>query len=120
MFGAFLRRPALKLPMFWVVVTVSGLLGLAISFTSMWFMHQTSPTTHRYVSYVTRTLTTLCAYILIRAWCGEYVFEMIQFAVVPKLLSKVFTMYNCNMCGSSVVDGVWGTETSLFQCGHGT
>jgi hypothetical protein len=43
-------RPALKYPMFWIVITLSGLLGLAISFTSMWFLHQTSPTTHRLVS----------------------------------------------------------------------
>lgn len=34
--------------MFWVIATASGLLGLAISFTSMWFLNQTSPTTYRY------------------------------------------------------------------------
>ena len=34
--------------MFWVVATASGFLGLAISFTSMWFLHQTGPTTYRY------------------------------------------------------------------------
>lgn len=45
-------RPALKYPMFWIVITLSGLLGLAISFTSMWFLHQTSPTTHRLVSWL--------------------------------------------------------------------
>lgn len=33
--------------MFWVIATASGLLGLAISFTSMWFLNQTSPTTYR-------------------------------------------------------------------------
>ncbi|CAN1808964.1 GDP-mannose transporter GONST2 [Linum perenne] len=38
-----------ELPMFWVVATLSGLLGLAISFTSMWFLHQTGPTTYRYI-----------------------------------------------------------------------
>lgn len=36
-----------KSPMFWVVATASGFLGLAISFTSMWFLQQTSPTTYR-------------------------------------------------------------------------
>ncbi|KAF7816086.1 GDP-mannose transporter GONST2-like [Senna tora] len=36
-----------KLPSFWVVATASGLLGLSISFTSMWFLHQTGPTTYR-------------------------------------------------------------------------
>ncbi|CAN6471349.1 unnamed protein product [Victoria cruziana] len=35
----------IRLPMFWVVATASGFLGLAISFTSMWFLHQTGPTT---------------------------------------------------------------------------
>lgn len=35
---------------FWVICTISGLLGLAISFTSMWFLHQTSPTTYRWAS----------------------------------------------------------------------
>jgi len=34
-------------PFFWAVCTASVLLGLAISFTSMWFLHQTSPTTYR-------------------------------------------------------------------------
>ncbi|KAI3811538.1 hypothetical protein L1987_21262 [Smallanthus sonchifolius] len=48
-FGAFLiiifdewtyviNADVIKIPMFWVVATVSGLLGLAISFTSMWFI----------------------------------------------------------------------------------
>ncbi|KAF3795588.1 GDP-mannose transporter [Nymphaea thermarum] len=35
----------IRLPMFWVVATASGFLGLGISFTSMWFLHQTGPTT---------------------------------------------------------------------------
>lgn len=35
-------------PMFWVVATASGLLGLAISFSSVWFLHQTGPTTYRW------------------------------------------------------------------------
>lgn len=43
-----LCRPLLRLPEFWFVMTLSGLLGLAISFTSMWFLHQTGATTYRY------------------------------------------------------------------------
>ncbi|KAI9109172.1 hypothetical protein K1719_019795 [Acacia pycnantha] len=39
----------IKLPMFWVFATASGLLGLSISFTSMWFLHQTGPTTYSLV-----------------------------------------------------------------------
>lgn len=50
--ASYLRsgRPALRIPSFWVVATLSGFLGLAISFTSMWFLHQTSPTTYRLVT----------------------------------------------------------------------
>lgn len=48
MVGAlYLCRPLLRLPSFWMVMTLSGLLGLAISFTSMWFLHQTGATTYR-------------------------------------------------------------------------
>lgn len=43
-------RDVTKDAMFWVVATTSGFLGLAISFTSMWFLHQTGPTTYRYFS----------------------------------------------------------------------
>uniref|UniRef100_M1D393 GDP-mannose transporter n=1 Tax=Solanum tuberosum TaxID=4113 RepID=M1D393_SOLTU len=45
----FICRPLLQLPTFWLVTTFSGLLGLAISFTSMWFLHQTSATTYSLV-----------------------------------------------------------------------
>lgn len=43
------NSPVLRLPMFWVLSTFSGLFGLAISFTSMWFLHQTGPTTYSLV-----------------------------------------------------------------------
>uniref|UniRef100_A0A0E0KKY8 Uncharacterized protein n=1 Tax=Oryza punctata TaxID=4537 RepID=A0A0E0KKY8_ORYPU len=36
-------------PMFWVFATASGLLGLAISFSSVWFLHRTGPTTYSLV-----------------------------------------------------------------------
>lgn len=41
--------PLLHLPMFWLVITLSGFLGLAISITSMWFLHQTGATTYSLV-----------------------------------------------------------------------
>ncbi|XP_057433133.1 GDP-mannose transporter GONST2-like isoform X2 [Lotus japonicus] len=41
-----IHADVVKLPMFWVFATASGLLGLSISFTSMWFLHQTGPTTY--------------------------------------------------------------------------
>ncbi|XP_068652350.1 GDP-mannose transporter GONST1-like isoform X2 [Aristolochia californica] len=40
------QTPLLRMPMFWLVITLSGFLGLSISFTSMWFLHQTSATTY--------------------------------------------------------------------------
>ncbi|KMT09152.1 hypothetical protein BVRB_6g132580 isoform B [Beta vulgaris subsp. vulgaris] len=43
------ETPLLKLPSFWLVITLSGFLGLAISFTSMWFLHQTGATTYSLV-----------------------------------------------------------------------
>ncbi|XP_043722774.1 GDP-mannose transporter GONST2-like isoform X2 [Telopea speciosissima] len=39
----------IRIPMFWFVATASGVLGLGISFTSMWFLNQTSPTTYSLV-----------------------------------------------------------------------
>lgn len=41
--------PLLRMPTFWLVITFSGFLGLAISFTSMWFLHQTGATTYSLV-----------------------------------------------------------------------
>jgi GDP-mannose transporter len=40
------------MPEFWLVITASGVLGLGISFTSMWFLHQTSATTYRYLMHL--------------------------------------------------------------------
>jgi len=56
--------PALKYPMFWIVITLSGLLGLAISFTSMWFLHQTSPTTHSLVGSLNKIPLSLAGILL--------------------------------------------------------
>ncbi|XVF61022.1 hypothetical protein PTKIN_Ptkin08bG0094800 [Pterospermum kingtungense] len=39
--------PLLRMPDFRLVITLSRFLGLAISFTSMWFLHQTGATTYR-------------------------------------------------------------------------
>lgn len=44
-----INAEVIREPMFWVIATASGLLGLAISFTSMWFLNQTSPTTYSLV-----------------------------------------------------------------------
>lgn len=48
----WIGRSLLRMPEFWLVITASGVLGLGISFTSMWFLHQTSATTYRYLMHL--------------------------------------------------------------------
>ncbi|KAL0865324.1 hypothetical protein Bca101_044442 [Brassica carinata] len=50
--------------MFWVVATASGFLGLAISFTSMWFLHQTGPTTYSLVGSLNKVPISLSGLVL--------------------------------------------------------
>ncbi len=40
-----LASPLMRSPSFWFASSISGLLGLGISFSSMWCLHMTSPTT---------------------------------------------------------------------------
>ncbi|GLT48789.1 hypothetical protein SLA2020_223880 [Shorea laevis] len=54
----------IQLPMFWVVATASGLLGLAISFTSMWFLHQTGPTTYSLVGSLNKIPISVAGLVL--------------------------------------------------------
>ncbi|KAI3801530.1 hypothetical protein L1987_29637 [Smallanthus sonchifolius] len=74
-FGAFLiiifdewtyviNADVIKIPMFWVVATVSGLLGLAISFTSMWFLNQTGPTTYSLVGSLNKIPISIAGLLL--------------------------------------------------------
>ncbi|KAB2607075.1 GDP-mannose transporter GONST2-like [Pyrus ussuriensis x Pyrus communis] len=56
----------IKLPMFWVVATASGLLGLAISFTSMWFLHQTGPTMYSLVGSLNKSPISLAGLVLFK------------------------------------------------------
>jgi len=49
-FPAVLSEPALHNPAFLAAATASGILSLGISFSSLWFLSETSPTTYRYVS----------------------------------------------------------------------
>lgn len=53
-----------QLPMFWFVATASGLLGLAISFTSMWFLHQTGPTTYSLVGSLNKVPISIAGLII--------------------------------------------------------
>ncbi|KAF2590864.1 hypothetical protein F2Q70_00042014 [Brassica cretica] len=50
--------------MFWVAATLSGFLGLAISFTSMWFLHQTGPTTYSLVGSLNKVPISLSGLVL--------------------------------------------------------
>ncbi|XP_022730794.1 GDP-mannose transporter GONST2-like [Durio zibethinus] len=56
----------IKLPMFWVFATASGLLGLAISFTSMWFLHQTGPTTYSLVGSLNKIPISIAGIMLFK------------------------------------------------------
>ncbi|CAI9106945.1 OLC1v1006198C2 [Oldenlandia corymbosa var. corymbosa] len=56
----------IRLPMFWVVATASGVLGLAISFCSMWFLNQTSPTTYSLVGSLNKIPISIAGIVLFR------------------------------------------------------
>eukprot|EP00271_Cylindrocystis_brebissonii_P018926 TRINITY_DN5527_c0_g1_i1.p1 TRINITY_DN5527_c0_g1~~TRINITY_DN5527_c0_g1_i1.p1 ORF type:complete len:406 (-),score=108.33 TRINITY_DN5527_c0_g1_i1:633-1850(-) len=59
--------PLLHRGLFWLACTLSGLLGLAISFSSMWFLHQTSPTTYSLVGSLNKIPLSLAGIVLFRA-----------------------------------------------------
>ncbi|KAI4385964.1 hypothetical protein MLD38_003947 [Melastoma candidum] len=64
-FSMYVRKSqVIKLPIFWAVATASGLLGLAISFTSMWFLHQTGPTTHSLVGSLNKIPISIAGIML--------------------------------------------------------
>lgn len=58
------RTPLLRLPTFWMVMTLSGVLGLAISFTSMWFLHQTGATTYSLVGSLNKIPLSIAGILL--------------------------------------------------------
>ncbi|KAH1115113.1 hypothetical protein J1N35_008491 [Gossypium stocksii] len=61
-----INADVIKLPVFWVVATASGLLGLAISFTSMWFLHQTGPTTYSLVGSLNKVPISIAGLMLFK------------------------------------------------------
>ncbi|CAL0301702.1 unnamed protein product [Lupinus luteus] len=67
-----------KLPLFWVAATASGFLGLSISFTSMWFLHQTGPTTYSLVGSLNKIPISIA---------GILVFK------VPLSVSNLFSIF---------------------------
>ncbi|OAY55045.1 GDP-mannose transporter GONST1 isoform X1 [Manihot esculenta] len=60
------RTPLLRLPLFWLVITLSGFLGLAISFTSMWFLHQTGATTYSLVGSLNKIPLSIAGILLFK------------------------------------------------------
>ncbi|KAG5019434.1 hypothetical protein AAZX31_06G146600 [Glycine max] len=61
-----LTTPLLRLPSFWLVMTFSGFLGLAISFTSMWFLHQTGATTYSLVGSLNKIPLSIAGILLFK------------------------------------------------------
>ncbi|KAF8411702.1 hypothetical protein HHK36_004260 [Tetracentron sinense] len=60
------KTPLLILPTFWLVMTLSGFLGLAISFTSMWFLHQTGATTYSLVGSLNKIPLSVAGILLFK------------------------------------------------------
>ncbi|TXG60378.1 hypothetical protein EZV62_014951 [Acer yangbiense] len=60
------KTPLLRLPSFWLVMTLSGFLGLAISFTSMWFLHQTGATTYSLVGSLNKIPLSVAGILLFK------------------------------------------------------
>ncbi|GAB2283153.1 GDP-mannose transporter gonst1 [Dionaea muscipula] len=58
------QTPLLRSSMFWLVITMSGFLGLAISFTSMWFLHQTGATTYSLVGSLNKIPISVAGIVL--------------------------------------------------------
>ncbi|KAM1381656.1 hypothetical protein PS2_033795 [Malus domestica] len=58
--------PLLRSPTFWLVMTLSGFLGLAISFTSMWFLHQTGATTYSLVGSLNKIPLSVAGVLLFK------------------------------------------------------
>ncbi|KMZ68794.1 GDP-mannose transporter [Zostera marina] len=60
------KTPLLRNPIFWAVIILSGFLGLAISFTSMWFLHQTSATTYSLVGSLNKIPLSIAGILLFK------------------------------------------------------
>ncbi|KAG0483503.1 hypothetical protein HPP92_011587 [Vanilla planifolia] len=58
------KTPLLKMPTFWLVITVSGFLGLFISFTSIWFLHKTSATTYSLIGSLNKIPLSIAGIVL--------------------------------------------------------
>ncbi|XP_057801029.1 GDP-mannose transporter GONST1-like isoform X3 [Salvia miltiorrhiza] len=61
-----LQTPLLRSPSFWLMMTFSGFLGLGISFTSMWFLHQTGATTYSLVGSLNKIPLSITGILLFK------------------------------------------------------
>ncbi|XP_078434160.1 golgi nucleotide sugar transporter 1 isoform X4 [Wolffia australiana] len=80
------KTPLLKMPMFWFVITCSGFLGLAISFTSMWFLHQTGATTYSLVGSLNKIPLSLAGILLFKVPTSLQNFLSIIFGLLAGIL----------------------------------
>eukprot|EP00897_Mesotaenium_endlicherianum_P006309 jgi/Mesen1/5706/ME000288S04918 len=62
-----MRTPLLRSPPFWAAATLSGTMGLAISFSSLWCLHTTSPTTHGLIGSMNKVPLSLLGIALFHA-----------------------------------------------------
>ncbi|KAF3333575.1 GDP-mannose transporter GONST1 [Carex littledalei] len=99
------KREAVIIPMFWFIATVSDLLGLAISFTSVWFLHQTSPTTYSLIGSLNKIHLFIADILLFKVPVS-----------VPNLFNILLGL--CRMSGSeepSMADRIIGMRTALRE-----
>lgn len=80
------ETPLLRMPVFWFVMTSSGFLGLAISFTSMWFLHETGATTYSLVGSLNKIPLSIAGIFLFHVPTSLENFTSILFG----LLAGVF------------------------------
>lgn len=60
------QAEVIREPMFWFFATASGLLGLAISFSSVWFLQETSPTTYSLVGSLNKIPISVAGILLFK------------------------------------------------------
>lgn len=76
----------IRMPVFWVVATASGFIGLAISFTSMWFLHQTGPTTYSLVGSLNKIPISIAGLVLFKVPLSLTNFFSILFGLFAGIL----------------------------------
>lgn len=95
------------MPMFWLVMTLSGVLGLAISFTSMWFLHQTGATTYRYAKMLSLAISF---FISSRLCASTLSLDALMFTNIDEYMTTSFMRLNfsywSNQCSWVYLDSI--------------